>query len=167
MHTSAKQKEQLALISTTGFAAAIGSHLFIGLYLDVQVPKSTAIICGIICLVGFSLLASANEEELTSIFLPAWILLSLGGSGMHFYMISFLKYFRRWWKEESISGNICSIWCICCHISYHASLKSVRLDRFTVNDNILSGRGMSRSLEQLYDSAMVKGKKGRNLLAKL
>ena len=104
MHTSAKQKEQLALISTTGFAAAIGSRLFIGLYLDVQGPKSTAIICGIICLVGFSLLASANEEELTSIFLPAWILLSLGGSGMHITGFHFTNLFVGDGKKKASTG---------------------------------------------------------------
>ena len=68
--------------------------------MDVQGPKSTVTICGIICLVGFSLLSSSNEEELTSIFLPAWILLSLGGSGMHITGFHFTNIFVGDWMYK-------------------------------------------------------------------
>jgi len=43
----AKQKEQLALISTVGFSTAVGSRLFVGLFMDVQGPKLSALICSI------------------------------------------------------------------------------------------------------------------------
>jgi len=89
----AKQKEQLALISSIGFSAAVGSRLFIGLFMDIQGPKLTAIICSSICLSGFSILAFVSQDHLTSTFLPAWILLSVGGSGLHLTGFHFTNLF--------------------------------------------------------------------------
>ena len=73
----------MALVSTVGFATTIGSRVFVGLFMDMQGPKTTAIICSILCLSAFSLLASVSDESFASVFLPAWILLSVGGSGLH------------------------------------------------------------------------------------
>ncbi len=91
---SAGQKEQLALISTIGFAAAIGSRLFIGLFLDRQGPKTTSVLCCLICLAGFLLLATSAENKLSGVFLPAWVLLSLGGSGLHITGFHFTNLFK-------------------------------------------------------------------------
>ena len=87
------QKEQLALVSSVGFATAIGSRLFIGIFLDVQGPKLTSIICSFISLCGFCVLASSSGDQLTSNFLPAWILISLGGSGLHISGFHFTNLF--------------------------------------------------------------------------
>jgi MFS family permease len=92
--SSAKQKEDFALVSTVGFAAAIGSRLFVGLFMDKQGPKTTAILCSLTCLTAFLLLAIPNEEELDTYFLPAWILLSIGGSGLHLTGFHFTNLFR-------------------------------------------------------------------------
>ena len=91
---SSGQKEQLALISTFGFAAAIGSRLFIGLFMDRQGPKMTSVMCSLICLAGFLMIASSDENEIGAIFLPAWILLSLGGSGLHITGFHFTNLFE-------------------------------------------------------------------------
>ena len=40
----AKQKEALALVSTVGFASAIGCRLFVGLFMDHYGPKLTSVI---------------------------------------------------------------------------------------------------------------------------
>lgn len=50
-------------------------------------------ICSIVCLSGFSILASASKDQLTSKFLPSWILLSLGGSGLHITGFHFTNLF--------------------------------------------------------------------------
>ena len=89
-----REKEQLAFISTIGFAVAIGSRLFIGLFLDSQGPKSTAIICSGISLSGTLLLASTPKDELAIRILPAWILLCFGGSGLHLSGFHFTNLFR-------------------------------------------------------------------------
>ncbi len=91
---SAGQKEQLALISTVGFAAAMGSRLFVGLFMDRQGPKTTSVLCCFICLVGSLLLAISDEDKLSDIFLPAWVLLSFGGSGLHITGFHFTNLFK-------------------------------------------------------------------------
>ena len=47
---------------------------------------------------------SDNEEELTSIFLPACILLSLGGSGMHITGFHFTNIFVGDGKKKAYMG---------------------------------------------------------------
>jgi hypothetical protein len=84
-----------------------GSRLFVGLFMDIQGPKLTAMICSIICLSGFSILASASEDQLTSKFLPAWILLSLGGSGLHITGFHFTNLFPGDGKKKA-SAFICA-----------------------------------------------------------
>ena len=59
--------------------------------MDKHGPKLTAIICSLICLSGFSILAS--QSDLTSAFLTAWILLSVGGSGLHITGFHFTNLF--------------------------------------------------------------------------
>lgn len=100
----AKQKEQLALISTVGFASAIGSRLFIGLFMDRQGPKTTALLCSAICLSGFLILASSDDKTMSTNFLPAWILLSLGGSGLHLTGFHFTNLFSGDGKKKASAG---------------------------------------------------------------
>lgn len=90
----AAEKEELALVSTIGFAVAIGSRLFVGLYLDLKGPKATALACSMVCLAGFILLGATPTEKLSDTFLYAWILMSFGGSGLHiagFHMTNLFK----------------------------------------------------------------------------
>lgn len=70
-------------MSTVGFAVAIGSRLFLGIFLDYQGPKATAVLSSIIIFASFILLATTPTEELSGNFLIIWVLLSLGGSGVH------------------------------------------------------------------------------------
>ncbi len=77
----AAEKEQLALVSTIGFFITIGSRLFLGLLMDAQGPKVTAILSGTISLAGTILLAVG--KDLQQVFIYSWCLLSLGGAGMH------------------------------------------------------------------------------------
>lgn len=101
---SSKQKEQLALISTVGFASAIGSRLFIGLFMDRQGPKTTSVLCSAICLSGFLILALSEGESMSKNFLPAWILLSLGGSGLHLTGFHFTNLFQGDGKKMASAG---------------------------------------------------------------
>ena len=101
---SSKQKEELALVSTMGFAAAIGSRLFIGLFLDFQGPKSTAILCSVTCLAGFIILAVVPSNLMSSYFMVAWILLSIGGSGLHLTGFHFTNLFSREGKKSASAG---------------------------------------------------------------
>ena len=77
------EKQALALVSTVGFAVAIGSRLSIGLFLDVNGPKLTSVLCTTISFVGFLLLGLSSSEQLKSSFIWAWSLIALGGSGLH------------------------------------------------------------------------------------
>lgn len=61
--------------------------------MDKQGPKLTAIICNTLCIIAFLLLAIPDEEELDTYFLPAWILLSVGGSGLHITGFHFTNLF--------------------------------------------------------------------------
>jgi len=90
----AQEKEHLALISTIGFAVAIGSRICVGMFLDARGPKATATICCTSCLSGFIVLASTKKENLSDTFMPAWILLSLGGSGLHISGFHFTNLFK-------------------------------------------------------------------------
>ena len=90
----AKEKEQLAFISTMGFFVAIGSRLFVGFFLDLQGPKATSTLCSLICLSGFGLLALLPEQSLKNTFVCAWVLLSLGGSGLHITGFHFTNLFK-------------------------------------------------------------------------
>ena len=96
-----KEKEQLAFISTIGFAIAIGSRLFIGLFLDSQGPKCTALMCSFVSFSGVLLLAVNPMDNLRDIFMPAWVLLSLGGSGLHLSGFHFTNLFKRDGKETA------------------------------------------------------------------
>ena len=62
--------------------------------MDKQGPKTTAIICSAICFLAFLLLGVPEEEQLSTYFLPAWILLSIGGSGLHLTGFHFTNLFR-------------------------------------------------------------------------
>lgn len=94
----------MALISTVGFAVAIGSRVFVGLFMDIQGPKTTATICSVVCLLGICLLASAADESLTTTFLPAWILLSVGGSGLHITGFHLTNLFPGDGKKKASAG---------------------------------------------------------------
>ena len=125
IENSAGQKEQLALISTVGFAAAIGSRLFIGLFMDRQGPKTTSVLCCLICFAGFLLLAICDESQLSGVFLPAWVLLSLGGSGLHItgfhftnlfqvscnFLVSIIvhQYLQHFWWYNTLSSSLCQL----------------------------------------------------------
>jgi MFS family permease len=72
------------MISTLGFACAIGSRLFAGLFLDKFGPKITSVLAGLFSSVGFILLATAEDtERLSQVIQPAWIILALGGAAIH------------------------------------------------------------------------------------
>jgi len=80
----AGQQEQLSIISTMGFAAAIGSRLFSGIFLDKFGPKITAVLSGLLSTIGLLLLATAKDvAALTDRITEAWIILAVGGSSMH------------------------------------------------------------------------------------
>lgn len=96
-----KEKEQLAFISTIGFAIAIGSRLFIGMFLDSQGPKCTALMCSMVSFSGVLLLAVNPKENLRDIFMPAWVLLSLGGSGLHLSGFHFTNLFKEDGKKTA------------------------------------------------------------------
>ena len=78
------QREQMAMLSTLGFASAIGSRLFAGLVLDKFGPKITSVLAGLLSTVGFLLLATTeNTAQLSQFIQPAWIILALGGAAIH------------------------------------------------------------------------------------
>mmetsp|Transcript_6881 Transcript_6881/g.15208 ORF Transcript_6881/g.15208 Transcript_6881/m.15208 type:complete len:1147 (+) Transcript_6881:201-3641(+) len=78
------QQEQMAILSTIGFAAAIGSRLFAGIFLDKFGPKLTAVLSGLVSFAGLLLLATAKDvTALDERITPAWIILAVGGSSMH------------------------------------------------------------------------------------
>lgn len=80
----AGQQEQMAMLSTLGFAAAISSRLFAGLFMDKFGPKITAVVSGLVSVFGLILLATAKDVSLlTERITPAWIILAVGGSSMH------------------------------------------------------------------------------------
>ena len=100
----AKEKENLAFISTFGFAVAIGSRLFIGLFLDSQGPKTTALVCSTVSLAGAILLAVTPNENLSDTCFPDWMLLSLGGSGLHLSGFHFTNLFKGDGKKAASAG---------------------------------------------------------------
>ena len=55
------QQEKLALLSTVGFAASIGSRLFAGHFLDRFGPKITSVCAGSISSVGLLLIATTGD----------------------------------------------------------------------------------------------------------
>lgn len=74
----------MALLSTIGFASAIGSRLFAGLFLDRFGPKITSFLSGILSITGLLLMATARDiQQLSDIITPAWVVLATGGSAMH------------------------------------------------------------------------------------
>jgi len=80
----AGQQEKLSIISTMGFAAAIGSRLFSGVFLDKFGPKVTAVLSGIVSTSGLIVLATAKDTSvLTKRIDSAWIILAVGGASMH------------------------------------------------------------------------------------
>ena len=63
--------------------------------MDKQGPKATAILCCLTCFTALILLIIPSSlEELETYFLPAWILLSIGGSGLHLTGFHFTNLFR-------------------------------------------------------------------------
>lgn len=72
------QKDAFALVSTIGFGVTIGARLFIGIFLDKHGPKITAILSFATCLSGIIVMILDLD-----FFLLAWVLLSVGGSGVH------------------------------------------------------------------------------------
>ncbi|GFH44718.1 hypothetical protein CTEN210_01192 [Chaetoceros tenuissimus] len=100
----AKQKEALALVSTVGFASAIGCRLFVGLFMDHYGPKLTSVICCSICFSGFLLLAITNSSELEDIFMTAFILISIGGSGLHICGFHLTNLFKGDGKKRASAG---------------------------------------------------------------
>ena len=79
-----RQQEKMALLSTIGFASAIGSRLFAGLFLDRFGPKITSFLSGILSITGLLLMATARDiQQLSDIITPAWVVLATGGSAMH------------------------------------------------------------------------------------
>lgn len=67
-----------------GFAAAIGSRLFAGVFLDKFGPKLTALCSGIVSTTGLIIIATAADvTQLSSRVAAAWIILAVGGSSMH------------------------------------------------------------------------------------
>jgi len=100
----AKQKEGLALVSTVGFASAIGCRLFVGLFMDHYGPKLTSVICCSICFSGFLLLAIKNSSELEDIFMTAFILISIGGSGLHICGFHLTNLFNGDGKKKASAG---------------------------------------------------------------
>lgn len=80
----AGQQEKLSIISTIGFASAISSRLFAGIFLDHFGPKLTALCSGIVSSAGLIYLAMAEDvSQITSRITGGWILLAVGGSAMH------------------------------------------------------------------------------------
>ena len=83
-HFCSGQREQIAMLSTIGFASAIGSRLFFGVFLDKFGPKITSTLAGLSSTTGFLLLATAKDSDgLSRVIQPAWIILALGGAAIH------------------------------------------------------------------------------------
>ena len=98
----AGQQEQISILSTTGFAAAIGSRLFAGIFLDKLGPKLTGVCSGIVSTAGLILLASAKDVVvLTDRVTASWIILAVGGSSimLQAFMLLIFKIIRQ------INGN--------------------------------------------------------------
>lgn len=62
----------------------------------------TAILSSFLCILGFVILASS--EDLTDTFIAAWVLLSIGGSGLHLSGFHFTNLFKGDGKKKASTG---------------------------------------------------------------
>ena len=61
-------------------------------------------LCSITCFAGFIILAVTPSDLISSYFLVAWILLSIGGSGLHLTGFHFTNLFNKEGKKKAAAG---------------------------------------------------------------